>query len=93
MLLWFCPNAHMGPSGAEALVIPTTRSDQCPLTPLHWDHIPTKKKKLGKDVLILPQSAGLWPHNVQPQPSLDTSLHTHTPCHPTPDIKRSHRGR
>ena len=33
MLLWFCPNAHMGPSGAEALVIPATRSDQCPLTP------------------------------------------------------------
>ena len=31
------PNAHMGPSGAEALVIPATRSDQCPLTPLHWD--------------------------------------------------------
>ena len=27
------PNAHMGPSGAEALVIPATRSDQCPLTP------------------------------------------------------------
>ena len=62
------PNAHMGPSGAEALVIPATRSDQCPLTPLHWDHFPTKKKKIGEDVLIPPQSAGLCWSNVQPIP-------------------------
>ena len=46
------PNAHMGPSGAEALVIPATRSDQCPLTPLRLPESDTTLSQRCDDTAV-----------------------------------------
>ena len=71
------PNAHMGPSGAEALVIPATRSDQCPLTPLHWDHIPTKRKNWGRMCSSFHSQQASGHTMSSPNPAW-TPPHTHT---------------